>query len=435
MKTVTIIGGGLAGSEAAYQLAKRNIPVRLYEMRPNKMTEAHQTDLCAELVCSNSFRASGFENAVGLLKEEMNLLDSLIIKTALATKVEAGGALAVDRDLFPRLVTDFIQNHPLIEIRREEVEKIPDGPTIVATGPLTSMGLSKSILEFFGTESLYFFDAVAPIVSAESIDFSKVFLQSRYDKGEASYLNCPMTEEEFDLFYDFLINAEAVLPKDFEMKVFEGCMPVEDIAKRGKETLLFGPMKPVGLTNPANGARPYAVVQLRQDNLAKTMYNLVGFQTHLKWSEQRRMLSYVPGLEKAEIIRYGVMHKNSYIKSPLLLHPTFQTKKREDLFFAGQITGVEGYVESAASGLLAGINMTRWMEGKALIELDSDTAMGALGQYIAHTNPNAFNPMNVNYGIFMPLDEKHKKKDRKKLYYERSMNAIRRLILESEGFL
>jgi len=425
----------LAGSEAAYQLAKRNIPVRLYEMRPNKMTEAHQTDLCAELVCSNSFRASGFENAVGLLKEEMNLLDSLIIKTALATKVEAGGALAVDRDLFPRLVTDFIQNHPLIEIRREEVEKIPDGPTIVATGPLTSMGLSKSILEFFGTESLYFFDAVAPIVSAESIDFSKVFLQSRYDKGEASYLNCPMTEEEFDLFYDFLINAEAVLPKDFEMKVFEGCMPVEDIAKRGKETLLFGPMKPVGLTNPANGARPYAVVQLRQDNLAKTMYNLVGFQTHLKWSEQRRMLSYVPGLEKAEIIRYGVMHKNSYIKSPLLLHPTFQTKKREDLFFAGQITGVEGYVESAASGLLAGINMTRWMEGKALIELDSDTAMGALGQYIAHTNPNAFNPMNVNYGIFMPLDEKHKKKDRKKLYYERSMNAIRRLILESEGFL
>ena len=425
----------MAGSEAAYQLAKRNIPVRLYEMRPNKMTEAHQTDLCAELVCSNSFRASGFENAVGLLKEEMNLLDSLIIKTALATKVEAGGALAVDRDLFPRLVTDFIQNHPLIEIRREEVEKIPDGPTIVATGPLTSMGLSKSILEFFGTESLYFFDAVAPIVSAESIDFSKVFLQSRYDKGEASYLNCPMTEEEFDLFYDFLINAEAVLPKDFEMKVFEGCMPVEDIAKRGKETLLFGPMKPVGLTNPANGARPYAVVQLRQDNLAKTMYNLVGFQTHLKWSEQRRMLSYVPGLEKAEIIRYGVMHKNSYIKSPLLLHPTFQTKKREDLFFAGQITGVEGYVESAASGLLAGINMTRWMEGKALIELDSDTAMGALGQYIAHTNPNAFNPMNVNYGIFMPLDEKHKKKDRKKLYYERSMNAIRRLILESEGFL
>jgi len=430
MKVVNIIGAGLAGSEAAYQLAKRNILVKLYEMRPIKTTDAHETDLFAELVCSNSLRAKGLENAVGLLKEEMRLLDSLIVKAALATSVEAGGALAVDRLLFPKYITKVIKSHPNIEVIHEEVTQIPNGPTIIATGPLTSDQFSECIKSYFGEDHLYFYDAVAPIISAESIDMNKVFLQSRYDKGEPSYLNCPMTEEEFNRFYDFLTKADCVLPKDFEMKVFDGCLPVEDIAKRGRETLLYGPMKPVGLTNPHNKKKPYAVVQLRQDNIANTMYNLVGFQTHLKWGEQKRLLELIPGLENAEIIRYGVMHKNTYINSPSTLKTTFQTKERDDLFFAGQITGVEGYVESAASGLVAGINMARFLFGELPINLDHETAIGSLGNYISNSRSDYFNPMNVNYGIFKPLEEKHHKRDRKRLYYERSMRKITDILRE-----
>lgn len=427
---VNVIGAGLAGSEAAYQLAKRNIKVDLYEMRPVKMTDAHETDLFAELVCSNSFRAKGLENAVGLLKEEMKLLDSIVMQAAMQTSVEAGGALAVDRLKFPQYVTNILKKHPNITVISGEVTAIPEGPTIVATGPLTSDILSNHIKELFGEEYFYFYDAVAPIVTTESINMDKVFLQSRYDKGEPSYLNCPMTEEEFNQFYDFLIHADVVLPKEFEMKVFEACMPVEDMAKRGRETLLFGPMKPVGLTNPHNNKKPYAVVQLRQDNLENTMYNLVGFQTHLKWAEQKKLLQLIPGLEDAEIVRYGVMHKNTYINSPKVLRSTYQSKLRDDLFFAGQMTGVEGYVESAASGLIAGIQMARLLQGKDLLALSPDTAIGSLGHYIAHSSISNFNPMNVNYGIMKPLELKHHKKDRKRLYYERSMNIFTKILEE-----
>lgn len=430
MMKVNVIGAGLAGSEAAYQLAKRNIKVDLYEMRPVKMTDAHETDLFAELVCSNSFRAKGLENAVGLLKEEMKLLDSIIIQAAMHTSVEAGGALAVDRLKFPQYVTNILKKHPNITVISGEVTEIPDGPTIVATGPLTSDVLSNHIKGLFGEEYFYFYDAVAPIVTTESINMDKVFLQSRYDKGEPSYLNCPMTEEEFNQFYDFLIHADVVLPKEFEMKVFEACMPVEDMAKRGRETLLFGPMKPVGLTNPHNNKKPYAVVQLRQDNLENTMYNLVGFQTHLKWAEQKKLLQLIPGLEDAEIVRYGVMHKNTYINSPKVLRSTYQSKLRNDLFFAGQMTGVEGYVESAASGLIAGIQMARLLQGKDLLALSPDTAIGSLGHYIAYSSISNFNPMNVNYGIMKPLEFKHHKKDRKRLYYERSMNIFTKILEE-----
>jgi len=426
---VKVIGAGLAGSEAAYQLAKRGIYVDLYEMRPKKYTEAHKTPYFAELICSNSFRASAIENAIGLLKVEMSMLDSLIMKAANYAKVEAGGALAVDRTIFSEYVTNTLKNHPNINVIHEEVTEIPEGPTIIASGPLTSEALSREIIKFCGEEYLYFYDAVAPIVLEESIDKTKVYYKSRYDKGEGSYINCPMTKEEFERFYEALVTAERVIPHDFELKVFEGCMAIEEMALRGKETLLFGPLKPVGLEHPVTKELPYAVVQLRQDDASKTMYNMVGFQTSLKFGEQKRIIQMIPGLEKAEIVRYGVMHRNTYINSPAILNKFYQTKKREDLFFAGQITGVEGYLESAASGMVASINMARLLQGKELIDFTKVTALGALSNYISSPNKN-FQPMNVNHGIFEPINLKLKKKDRKEYYAKRSLEFLKTIIGE-----
>lgn len=430
-KEVKVIGAGLAGSEAAWQLAKRGIKVKLYEMRPKKMTPAHKTDLFAELICSNSLRAASIENAVGLLKEEMRRFDSIIMEAADNSKVEAGGALAVDRELFSRYITDKIKSHPLIEVVEEEVEAIPNGPVIISSGPLTSDALSDSIKEFFGEEYLYFFDSVAPIVTAESINKDKAYLKSRYDKGDASYYNCPMNKEEFEAFYHELINAERVVPHDFELKVFEGCMAIEDMASRGEKTLLFGPFKPVGLRHPVTLEQPYAVVQLREDNASKTLYNIVGFQTHLKWPEQKRVFRMIPGLENAEFVRYGVMHKNTYINSPKVLNCFYQTNKRKDLFFAGQITGVEGYLESASSGMVAGINMARLLMGKDMIDFTDKTSLGALSHYISSYHYD-FQPMNVTHGIFNPIEERMKKSERKIAYANRSLEIIEKI--KSEEF-
>ena len=436
MKNVIVIGAGLAGSEAVYQLAKRGYNVKLYEMRPMKMTSAHKTEGFAELICSNSLRAAGIENAVGLLKEEMRKLDSLIIKAADATRVEAGGALAVDRDDFSKYITDTIKNMKNVEIIYEEVTKIPDGPVIIASGPLTSDSLHIEIQKLLGENYMYFYDAIAPIVTYDSIDMNKVFLASRYNKGEAAYLNCPMNEEEFNKFYDFLIHADKVIPHDFEMKVFEGCMPIEEMALRGRQTLLFGPMKPVGLDDPKTGRWPYAVVQLRQDNLAKSLYNLVGFQTHLKFGEQKKLLELIPGLEKANIVRYGVMHRNTYINSKKLLNKGYQLIKNPNIFFAGQMTGVEGYVESASSGLIAGINMARFLEGKDILDLDATTAIGALANYISYhaeiEQPDTFEPMNVNFGIFNALEGKVYKKERKMAYAKRALENLNNILDEAK---
>ncbi len=423
MKNVNIIGAGLAGCEAAYQLVKRGIKVKLYEMRPKTQTPVHKTDKFAELVCSNSLRAISIENAVGLIKEEMSILDSLIMKAALYAKIEAGGALAVDRDMFSEYITNYIVSNELIEVINEEVIEILDGPTIIATGPLTSDSLADSIKEFCGEEYLYFYDAIAPIILESSIDKSVAYLKSRYDKGEASYYNCPMNEDEFNNFYDELIKAERVNPKEFELKVFEGCMAIEDIAARGRQTLLFGPFKPVGLMNPKTGNIPHAVIQLRRDNISGTLYNIVGFQTHLTWPEQKRIIRMIPGLEKAEIMRYGIMHRNTFIQSPDVLNVFYQTKHREDLFFAGQITGVEGYIESASSGMVAGINMYRYLMNYELIDFTSLTGMGSLPHYIS-TKTGNFQPMNVNFGIFDPILERMKKKDRKMYYANRSLKKI-----------
>ena len=436
MKNVIVIGAGLAGSEAVYQLAKRGYNVKLYEMRPMKMTSAHKTEGFAELICSNSLRAAGIENAVGLLKEEMRKLDSLIIKAADATRVEAGGALAVDRDAFSKYITDTIKNMKNVEIIYEEVTKIPDGPVIIASGPLTSDSLHNEIQNLLGENYMYFYDAIAPIVTYDSIDMNKVFLASRYNKGEAAYLNCPMNEEEFNKFYDFLIHADKVIPHDFEMKVFEGCMPIEEMALRGRQTLLFGPMKPVGLDDPKTGRWPYAVVQLRQDNLAKSLYNLVGFQTHLKFGEQKKLLELIPGLEKTNIVRYGVMHRNTYINSKKLLNKGYQLIKNPNIFFAGQMTGVEGYVESASSGLIAGINMARFLEGKDILDLDATTAIGALANYISYhaeiEQPDTFEPMNVNFGIFNALEGKVYKKERKMAYAKRALENLNKILDEAK---
>lgn len=436
MENVIVIGAGLAGSEAVYQLAKRGYNVKLYEMRPMKMTSAHKTEGFAELICSNSLRAEGIENAVGLLKEEMRKLDSLIIKAADATRVEAGGALAVDRDAFSKYITDTIKNMKNVEIIYEEVTKIPDGPVIIASGPLTSDSLHIEIQNLLGENYMYFYDAIAPIVTYDSIDMNKVFLASRYNKGEAAYLNCPMNEEEFNKFYDFLIHADKVIPHDFEMKVFEGCMPIEEMALRGRQTLLFGPMKPVGLDDPKTGRWPYAVVQLRQDNLAKSLYNLVGFQTHLKFGEQKKLLELIPGLEKANIVRYGVMHRNTYINSKKLLNKGYQLIKNPNIFFAGQMTGVEGYVESASSGLIAGINMARFLEGKDILDLDATTAIGALANYISYhaeiEQPDTFEPMNVNFGIFNALERKVYKKERKMAYAKRALENLNKILDEAK---
>ena len=422
---VNVIGAGLAGCEASYYLANHGVKVNLYEMKPVKRTPASKSDLFAELVCSNSLRGASIENAVGLLKEEMRRLGSIVMESALNNSVEAGGALAVDRELFSKYITDKIKSHPNIKIIHEDVIKIPSGPTIIATGPLTSDEFSKAIAEFVGKDYLYFFDAVAPIVTSESINKDIAYLKSRYDKGEPSYYNCPMTEEQFDKFYNELILAERVKSKDFEMKVFEGCMAIEDMADRGRRTLLFGPMKPIGLRYPGSMKTPYAVVQLRQDNTSKTLYNIVGFQTHLKWGEQDRVFRLIPGLENAEFVRYGVMHRNTYINSYDVINKYYQSVQRNDLFFAGQITGVEGYVESASSGLICAINMKRFLEGKDLIDFTMQTASGSLPNYISSYHDD-FVPMNVNYSIFEPLvlEKRVKKGDRKKMYSDRALEKL-----------
>ena len=430
---VNIIGAGLAGSEACYQLAKRGIRVRLYEMRPNKKTEAHKTPYFAELVCSNSLRANHLENAVGVLKEEMRLLDSLIMQAAEKTQIPAGGALAVDRDDFPQYITDVLYSMPNVEVIKEEVTEIPNGYTIIASGPLTSSSLSDAIKQYFGHEFFYFYDAAAPIIDGESLDLSKIYLKSRYDKGEAAYLNCPMTESEYKAFYDALIEAECAELKTFEKEIFfEGCMPIEVMAKRGYQTMLYGPLKPVGLENPHTGTTPFAVVQLRQDNAAKTMYNMVGFQTHLKFGEQKRVFRMIPGLENAEFLRFGVMHRNSFINSPKVLRPTYQCKENDHLFFVGQMTGVEGYVESAQSGLVAGINMYRLLQNQGAIEFPQETMMGALAHYITHAEPNGFQPMNINFGIVPAIIEKHKKRERKLLYANRAIEVMKEFKKEYE---
>lgn len=423
---VNVIGAGLAGSEAAWQIAKRGIKVHLYEMRPVKQTPAHHTDKFAELVCSNSLRANALTNAVGVLKEEMRHLDSAIIAAADESSVPAGGALAVDRHEFAANVTDRVKNHPNVTVFQEEVQSIPEGPTIIATGPLTSEALSKELKSLTGEEYLYFYDAAAPILEKDSIDMDKVYLKSRYDKGEAAYLNCPMTEEEFARFYEALISAETVPLKEFEKEIFfEGCMPIEVMAKRGKKTMLFGPMKPVGLEDPKTGKRPYAVVQLRQDDAAGTLYNIVGFQTHLKWGDQKEVFRLIPGLEEAEIVRYGVMHRNTFINSPSLLKPTYQFKNRDDLFFAGQMTGVEGYVESAASGLVAGINAARFVKGEELVTLPEETAIGSMAYYITSTNKKSFQPMNANFGLLKDLGVRIKnKQERYAEYAKRAIETI-----------
>ncbi|WP_088343849.1 FADH(2)-oxidizing methylenetetrahydrofolate--tRNA-(uracil(54)-C(5))-methyltransferase TrmFO [Bacillus cereus] len=429
-QVVNVIGAGLAGSEAAYQIAKRGVQVRLYEMRPVRQTPAHHTDKFAELVCSNSLRANTLTNAVGVIKEEMRLMDSVIIRAADECSVPAGGALAVDRHEFAAKVTEYVKNHPNVTVMNEEIIDIPEGPTIIATGPLTSPDLSAKLKELTGEDYFYFYDAAAPIVEKDSIDMNKVYLKSRYDKGEAAYLNCPMTEEEFDRFYEALIAAETVPLKEFEKEIFfEGCMPVEVMASRGRQTLVFGPMKPVGLEDPKTGKTPYAVVQLRQDDAAGTLYNIVGFQTHLKWGPQKEVLQLIPGLENAEIVRYGVMHRNTFINSPNLLRPTYQYKQRDDLFFAGQMTGVEGYVESAASGLLAGINAARLVQGEEPVVLPPVTAMGSMANYITATNAKNFQPMNANFGLFAPLEKKIKKKvERNEAYAARALETIRNFV-------
>ncbi|GAJ38656.1 FADH(2)-oxidizing methylenetetrahydrofolate--tRNA-(uracil(54)-C(5))-methyltransferase TrmFO [Parageobacillus sp. VR-IP] len=429
-KTVNVVGAGLAGSEAAWQLANRGVHVRLYEMRPVKQTPAHHTDKFAELVCSNSLRANSLTNAVGVLKEEMRRLNSVIIQAADACAVPAGSALAVDRHEFAERVTNLVQGHPNVTVIREEVTDIPNGPTIIATGPLTSQALSERLKELTGEEYLYFYDAAAPIIEKDSINMEKVYVKSRYDKGEAAYINCPMTEEEFNRFYEALISAETVPLKEFEKEIyFEGCMPIEVMARRGKQTLLFGPMKPVGLEDPRTGKRPYAVVQLRQDNAAGTLYNIVGFQTHLKWGPQKEVIRLIPGLENAEIVRYGVMHRNTFINSPKLLRPTYQYKGRDDLFFAGQMTGVEGYVESAASGLVAGINAARLVLGQELVVFPPETAIGSMAHYITSADPKHFQPMNANFGLFAPLGEKIKDKQRRnERYAQRALDTIQNFI-------
>lgn len=432
MERVTVIGAGLAGCEATWQLIKRNIPVRLVEMRPKKESPAFHTDRFAELVCSNSLRSNAMNNAVGILKEELRQMDSLIMKSADMHAVPAGSALAVDRETFSQYITDTIKNHPLVEVVNEEMTSLPEGPCIIATGPLTSDTLAKAIHDFTAEDTFHFYDAAAPIIEKDSIDFSKAYYKSRYDKGEASYINCPMNADEFEVFYDALIHAECVNLHDFEKETyFEGCMPIEEMARRGKKTMLFGPLKPVGLEKDKD-SHPVAVVQLRQDNVAASMYNIVGFQTHLTWPEQRRVFALIPGLENLKITRYGVMHRNSYLSSPDVLKETYQSKKRDDLFFAGQLTGVEGYVESCASGLIAGINMALYMQGKEPICFGNTCVMGSQAYYITHCDAKHFQPMNANFGI-MHLNEKCKKHERKEKFASQALARIAQIKDEVDG--
>ena len=426
--SVLVIGAGLAGSEAAWQLVQRGIPVELVEMRPVKPSPAHHTALFAELVCSNSLRAANIENAVGLLKEEMRRLGSLIMAAADTHRVPAGGALAVDRIPFSQYITDHLQHHPLVTVRHEEISQLPsDQICIIATGPLTSPAMTETIRQMTGEEYFHFHDAAAPIVTVESLDMTKVYRAARYGKGGADYLNCPFTKEEYEAFWQALTTAECAELHDFEKNdaVFEGCMPVEVMASRGIDTLRFGPMKPVGLEIPGTGELPYAVVQLRQDNGSATLYNIVGFQTHLKFPEQKRVFSMIPGLESAEFVRYGVMHRNSYINSPELLDATLQYRKNRHVFFAGQLTGVEGYLESASMGLLAGINAARLLQDKPCMTFSKRTAIGGLSQYISTPHDN-FQPMNINFGIMEPLGIKKrmKKKEKNGLLAKRALEEI-----------
>lgn len=432
-KKINVFGGGLAGCEAAYQAAKRGVYVDLYEMKPHKKTPAHSSDKLAELVCSNSLRSNCLTNAVGLLKEELNLMDSLIIQAAYATQVEAGSALAVDRHKFSEYITDKIRSNPYINVIEQEVTSIPeDEISIVATGPLTSDMFSQYLENYLGKTHLSFFDASAPIVEYSTLDMNKIYAASRYGKGEASYLNCPMTKEEYDVFYENLISAEEAVLKDFDTEeqkkpnVFEGCMPVEVMARRGYDTLRYGPLKPVGLPDPKTGKEPYAVIQLRQENAEKTMYNLVGFQTHLTFGEQKRVFSLIPGLENATFLRYGVMHRNTFINSPTLLTHHFNMKNRPNVFFAGQMTGVEGYVESASSGLVAGINAAKLALEQELIDFPNITAIGALSHYISDKNVVNFQPMNANFGLVANLDHKVKggKRLRNEALADRSLEYI-----------
>ena len=414
---VNVIGAGLAGSEAALQLAKRGIKVNLFEMRPEVKTGAHTTQDCAEFVCSNSMGSNDITNASGLLKHEMELLGGELIKIAKENQVPAGNALAIDRVGFSKAVTKAIEDNPNINLIRKEIAEIPNTPTIIASGPLTSDKFANSIKEFTQSEYLQFFDAIAPIVELDSINFDIAFWASRYDKGEASYINCPMNKEQYEKFYNTLINAPKIEQHDFEKgaKFFESCLPIEVLASRGVDTLRFGPMKPVGLIDKRTSEKNYAVVQLRQDNSAKTLFNLVGFQTNLKWGSQKELLQTIPGLENVSIVRYGVMHRNTFINSPKLLNPTLQTRARKDLFFAGQITGTEGYTESIASGMLAGINMARLLKNEPLLELPNETVLGALTHYITNEEHTNFQPINSNWGILTPIELPKKERKNKKL--------------------
>ena len=433
MKKIIVVGAGLAGCEASWQAANAGASVELYEMRPLRRSPAHQTDGFAELVCSNSLRGASLENAVGVLKEEMRRLGSLIMEAADATAVPAGGALAVDRTQFSDYITAHIRSHPNITVHHEEITEIPqtdDSIVIIASGPLTDGALSEEIARLLGNDSLYFYDAAAPLVSFASIDMSKAYRASRYGKGEAAYINCPMDEPQYEAFYTALTTAETAQAHDFEKEIFfEGCMPVEVMASRGKDTLLYGPLKPMGLEHPETGVRPHAVVQLRQDNAEGTIYNIVGFQTRLKWGAQQRVFRMIPGLENAEFLRYGVMHRNSFINAPRHLRPTFRTQTNEDLFFAGQMTGVEGYVESAASGLIAGLNAVRRAADREPLVFPRETAHGALAHYITSCDPSCFQPMNINFGLFPPLDHiprRTRKPEKKRMLAERALTALAR---------
>ena len=441
---IHVIGGGLAGSEAAWQVAEAGVTVTLHEMRPVRATAVHQTDGLAELVCSNSFRGDKLDNAVGVLKEEMRRLGSLVMRAADQARVPAGAALAVDRHLFSRLVTETVSSHPRVTIAREEIDHVPTpesgwSPVIIATGPLTSEALSADIQRLVGDEHLAFYDAISPIVLADSIDMSKVFRASRWDRSvwrapdapvapesDGDYLNCPFTKDEYDAFYDALVAAESATVHDFDaVKFFEGCLPIEVMAHRGRDTLRFGPMKPVGLTDPRTGRFPYAAAQLRQDTIAGDHYSLVGFQTQIKWGDQARVLRLIPGLEQAEFVRFGMVHRNTYICGPKVLRPTWQTRFRDDLFFAGQVSGVEGYVESAASGLLAGRNAAALAQGQAPRTLPRTTAMGALAHYVSHADPAHYQPSNITHGIMEPLQDPPRDKARKKaLIADRALAAL-----------
>ena len=413
---VKVIGAGLAGSEAAWQLAKRGIEVDLYEMKPKKMTPAHHSPDFAELVCANSLRGDRLENAVGLLKEELRRCGSLIMECAEATRVEAGGCLAVDRAGFASLVTEKIKSNPMIHVIADEVTRVPEEPVIVATGPLTSDSLSRAIGEYFGTDYLHFYDAAAPLVTAESVDMDLAWWQSRYDRGTPDYINCALDKEQYETFVRELIFAEEAEVHGFEDRnVFEGCMPVEVMARRGLETLRYGPMKPVGLTEPGTGREPYAVLQLRQDNAAKSVFNLVGFQTHLKFGEQKRVFSMIPALHDAEFVRYGVMHQNTFLQSPKLLDCNYADRRNPLVAFAGQMTGVEGYVESTASGFLAAVAMAAKVQGREVPVFPKTTAIGALGRYISDESIENFQPMNINFSIISPLEQRIRKKSEKNL--------------------